>query len=254
LAYVLQGISKKEQINVKITKAINKKSKNNNNSEVTMKKKDLEKTTQEKSDKLFAQTPQDNSQGNENELTKKEDKKKKDTTLWQAIKFVLFSCSAGVIQFVSATVLEAILGNWVDPNATVWFMVENNTITFIAQTVGLCLSIIWNFLFNRKFTFKDASNVPIAMLLAFVFYIPFYPFQTWYITTVQNALLAKGLSDVGTFVIAQGTCMVCNFVLEFLWQKFVVFRKPKTENTPKAEEKGEDILATDIQPEQEDKN
>ena len=66
-------------------------------------------------------------------------------------------------------------------------------VTFISTTVALCASILWNFTFNRKFTFKDAGNVPKAMLLAFLFYVPFYPFQTqsraFWLT--QSALTAQ---------------------------------------------------------------
>ena len=142
--------------------------------------------------------------------------------LWRAIKFTLFSISAGVIQAVSSLLLKlVILDRVIDPNATMTFIIEQPTSTFIADTVGLALSVIWNFTFNRKFTFKAASNVPVAMLLAFLFYVPFYPFQIWYVAMVE-----RGLSSIGDwgYVIGLGTCMIINFVLEFLWQKFVVFR------------------------------
>ena len=142
--------------------------------------------------------------------------------VWRAVKFTLFSISAGVIQFVSSLLLKlVILDRVMDPDATLHFIIEQPTSTFIADTVGLALSILWNFTFNRKFTFKAASNVPIAMLLAFVFYIPFYPFQIWYVATIEEAL-----ADIGDwgFIIGLGTCMIINFVLEFLWQQFVVFR------------------------------
>ena len=142
--------------------------------------------------------------------------------LWRAIKFTLFSISAGAIQAISSLLLKlVILDRVIDESATMMFIIEQPTSTFIADTVGLALSVIWNFTFNRKFTFKAASNVPVAMLLAFLFYVPFYPFQIWYVAMVE-----KGLADIGGwgYVIGLGTCMIINFVLEFLWQKFVVFR------------------------------
>ena len=142
--------------------------------------------------------------------------------LWRAVKFTLFSISAGVIQAVSSLLLKlVILDRVMDPNATMMFITEQPTSTFIADTVGLALSVLWNFTFNRKFTFKAANNVPLAMLLAFLFYLPFYPFQIWYVATVE-----KGLASIGSwgYIIGLGTCMIINFVLEFLWQKFVVFR------------------------------
>lgn len=99
-------------------------------------------------------------------------------------------------------------------------------VTFISTTVALCASILWNFTFNRKFTFKDAGNVPKAMLLAFLFYVPFYPFQTWYVHTIKS-LLVDAIGVDGAGIIAEGTVMIINFALEFMWQKFVVFRKRK---------------------------
>ncbi|MCH5152729.1 MAG: hypothetical protein J1F68_02045 [Clostridiales bacterium] len=142
--------------------------------------------------------------------------------LWRAVKFTLFSISAGVIQAVSSLLLKlVILDRVMDPEATMMFIIEQPTSTFIADTVGLALSVLWNFTFNRKFTFKAANNVPVAMLLAFLFYVPFYPFQIWYVAMVE-----QGLSSIGDwgYIVGLGTCMIINFVLEFLWQQFVVFR------------------------------
>lgn len=159
----------------------------------------------------------------------------KNKQLWRAIKFTLFSISAGLIQVVSSLLLKlVIIDRVMDPNATMTFIIEQPTSTFIADTVGLALSVIWNFTFNRKFTFKAASNVPIAMLLAFLFYVPFYPFQIWYIAMVEQGLASIG--DWG-YIIGLGTCMIINFVLEFLWQQFVVFRgKVDTNNLARKEQ------------------
>lgn len=154
------------------------------------------------------------------ENTKRSKINKKE--LWRTIKFTLFSISAGVIQMVSSLLLKLlILDKFIPEDASFVYMVELNTNTFIADTVGLALSILWNFTFNRKFTFKAANNVPIAMTLAFLFYVPFYHFQIWYIDTIEKCLVNIG--DWG-FVIALGTCMIINFILEYLWQTFVVFR------------------------------
>lgn len=154
--------------------------------------------------------------------------------LWRAIKYTLFAISAGVIQIVSSLALKAILSRFMDESQTMIFIHEMPTSSFIAETVGLALSIIWNFTFNRKFTFKAANNVPVAMLLAFLFYVPFYPFQTWYIAVVESKLVNIGFWG---FVIAQGTVMVINFVLEFLWQQFVVFRGKVDTNDLAAKER-----------------
>ena len=82
--------------------------------------------------------------------------------------------------------------------------------------MSLILSIIWNFTLNRRFTFKSAANIPIAMAKIFGFYLVFTPVSTW----LGNLAEEKGGKD---FVILIVT-MVFNFVLEYLFCKFVVYR------------------------------
>lgn len=119
--------------------------------------------------------------------------------LWQAVKFTLFSISAGIIQVGSFALLELFI-------QTYW----------IPYLTSLLLSIVWNFTMNRKFTFKSAANVPIAMAKVLGFYLAFTPLSTW----LGNLAEAHGVND---FLILAIT-MVSNFVLEFLFCKFVVYR------------------------------
>ena len=161
---------------------------------------------------------------------------KKNGSVWQAIKYFLCAASAGLIQFVTFTIMKTAFdktGVTADMG-TMWFFQDINKTTFIATTIALALSVLWNFTLNRKFTFKAANNVPIAMALAFLFYVPFYPFQTWYVGAVENAINnSVGYEASWGAIIAEGTVMLINGILEFCWQKFVVFRKPKkaTEQT-----------------------
>lgn len=120
--------------------------------------------------------------------------------LWQVVKFTLFSISAGIIQVASFSVLEIIF------NKTYW----------ISYLVSLLLSILWNFTMNRKFTFKSAANVPVAMAKVLGFYLVFTPLSTW----LGNVAERGGVHD---FLIL-GITMALNFVLEFLFCKFVVYR------------------------------
>lgn len=160
-------------------------------------------------------------------------KKEKRKGVMQFIKYALCAASAGIIQIVLFSVLQAVIPS---NGKTIHFIVEDmDLVTFIATTVALCASILWNFTFNRKFTFKDAGNVPKAMILAFLFYVPFYPFQTWYVHTIKS-LLVEAIGTDGAGIIAEGTVMIINFALEFMWQKFVVFRKPKDKKENKTEE------------------
>ena len=118
----------------------------------------------------------------------------------QAVKFTLFSISAGIIQALSFTLLNELL-----------------TIPYWpAYLTSLILSIVWNFTFNRKFTFKEAVNVPLAMMKVFGFYLVFTPVSTYL------GHLAEGVG-VNDYIILV-TTMLSNFILEFLFYKFVVYR------------------------------
>ena len=124
----------------------------------------------------------------------------KKNEIMQAIKFTLFSMSAGVIEFVSFTILKL-------------FFVE---LYWMPDIISLLLSIIWNFTLNRKFTFKSAANVPIAMAKILGFYIIFAPLAAF----LGDLAAQSGIND---FLI-KGIKMLSNFVLEFLFCKFVVYR------------------------------
>ena len=156
----------------------------------------------------------------------------RNSSVWQAVKFIIFSVSAGVIQFSSFTLLKLIFDKTgiTESWGTMWFFQEMPKSTFTATTIALALSVIWNFTLNRKITFKASSNVPLSMALAFLFYVPFYPFQTWYVGAVEKALIDVNVDATLAGIIGEFTVMGINFGLEFLWQKFVVFRKPKKKN------------------------
>ena len=121
----------------------------------------------------------------------------------QLFKFLCFSLSAGVIQLASFTLLY---------NVIAW---KNWWATYLISVV---LSVLWNFTFNRKFTFASAGNVPLAMALVTVYYCAFIPVSVF----GGNALEAAGWN--GTLVTL--LMMVANFATEFVWDKFVVFNDP----------------------------
>lgn len=146
-----------------------------------------------------------------------EEKKKKRRTLWQAIKYACCTISAGIVQIVSFSILTLCIPENI---GSFHFIIEQQTDEFIATTIGLALSIIWNFTINRKFTFKSVANVPRSMFLAFLFYVPFYPFQIWYVPTVSDAIGGGDLAEI----LATATVMLINGVLEFCWQKFFIYR------------------------------
>ena len=133
----------------------------------------------------------------------------------QALKFALFSASAGIIQVVSFTLLnELVLPNINIQNEKIMALLSAEY--GVCYLIALILSVLWNFTFNRRFTFKSAANIPVAMAKVFGFYLVFTPLSTYL------GHLAEG-AGVNDFIILVVT-MLSNFVLEFLFCKFVVYR------------------------------
>ena len=126
----------------------------------------------------------------------------KHKELWRTVKFALFSVSAGVIELGSFSLLNELahLPYWV------------------SYLMALVLSVLWNFTLNRRYTFKSASNVPVAMLKVFGYYCVFTPLST----LVGNHLAGTLLWNE---YLVTGINMACNLVTEFLFDKYVVFRK-----------------------------
>ena len=120
-------------------------------------------------------------------------------SLLQMLKFLFFSIGAGIIQILSFTLMNELL-----------------TIPYWpAYLVSLLLSIIFNFTFNRHFTFKSSNNIPVAMTKVIIYYCVFTPLST---------LWGDALTNIGwnEYIVLGGT-MIINFITEFLYQRFFVF-------------------------------
>ena len=131
---------------------------------------------------------------------------------WQALKFTLFSVSAGIIQIATYTLFYEVF-HWAP---------------WLAYLVSLILSVLWNFTFNRRYTFRSDANVGRSMLLVALFYLVFTPLSTWWTAALTGenpftAAQARTDGAVNNYVVQIGT-MLINFVTEFLYQKFVVYR------------------------------
>ena len=118
----------------------------------------------------------------------------------RVIKYVLFSISAGVIQFLSFTLFKEVFG----------------LVYWLCYLSALVLSVLWNFTLNRKFTFQSANNVPRAMLMVAGYYCVFTPLSTLW----GNALTNAGWND---YIVLFGT-MLINLTTEFLFWRLVVYR------------------------------
>lgn len=157
------------------------------------------------------------------------DETKSKGGVWQFIKFALFSASAGIIQILSFTLMSEViiklpfLQNLMETNQTFAKIMSNEYGPM--YLIALLLSVIWNFTFNRKFTFKSAANVPIAMLKVLAFYCVFTPVST----LLGNHFTEKFADVTAINYIVLACTMACNMITEFLYDKFVVFKG--SENT-----------------------
>ena len=130
------------------------------------------------------------------------EKKNKNKKEWvRVLKFVLFSASAGIVQIGSFTLFN---------ECTEWRY-------WPCYLISLLLSILWNFTFNRRFTFKSNVNITRAMLLVLAFYAVFTP-----VTTVLGDWLAEDL--LWNEYLVTGINMLLNLSLEYLYQRYVVYR------------------------------
>ena len=127
-------------------------------------------------------------------------KKKKEAV--RALKFVLFSASAGVIEIAVFTLMERLTDFPYWP----------------CYLLALICSVLWNFTFNRHFTFQSANNVPVAMAKVAAYYCVFTP-----VTTIGGNYLAETLGWNDYLV--TGLNMALNLSTEFLYQRFVVYGK-----------------------------
>ena len=135
------------------------------------------------------------------------DKKSGNSTseMLRFVKFGLFSASAGLIESGAFSLLGLI------PGFGYW----------VCYLPALVLSVVWNFTLNRRFTFKSAANIPVAMFKTFCYYLVFTPLSTvlgnWLVEVRFVSLPA--IRDIVFF-----STLILNFLTEFLFQRYYVFR------------------------------
>lgn len=140
---------------------------------------------------------------------------KKDNAL-MALKFVFCSAGAGIIQTVTFTALNEVNKHFGTFNFLPEKLINNDYGLF--YFIALLFSVLFNFTVNRKFTFKSANNIPVAMLKVLGYYCVFTPLSIWW----GNALTGK--ANWNEYIVLALT-MVINLVTEFLFNRFVVYGK-----------------------------
>ena len=141
--------------------------------------------------------------------------------VWRAVKFLLFSISAGLIEMGSFALLNEL---------TTWRY-------WPCYLIALALSVVWNFTLNRRFTFRSTANVPVAMFKVLCYYAVFTPLSSWLGDDLAETLHWN--EYLVTFI-----NMFLNLVTEFLFQRYVVYGK-KVDNRDIDTTDNETILTDD---------
>lgn len=150
-------------------------------------------------------------------VTKEPEKTKltKKDNIIMTIKFAFFSAGAGIIQTVSFTLLNELAKRTEIFNFLPEKFINNDYGLF--YFIALFLSVLFNFTVNRKFTFKSAANIPIAMLKVFGYYCVFTPLSIWWGVALTNA----GWNEYIVLIMT----MLINLSTEFLFTRFFVYGK-----------------------------
>ena len=122
--------------------------------------------------------------------------------LWRALKFTVISLSAGIIQIGSFTLFNE--------------LILSEEQAALSHFIALVLSVIWNFTINRKVTFKSSNNIVKSMILVALFYVVFTPASTLFMGWATGI----GMDEY----LVEAINMLANFVLEYLFTRFVVYR------------------------------
>ena len=195
-------IDSQEEVDIqKEVKACQEETKEENQEEVLEKEKEenQEKEKEENQKEVLEEEKEENKDQQADKMTTKQQ-------FIQFVKFLAFSLSAGFIQIVSFELFYT----WTA--CLPWWP---------SYLISIVLSVVWNFTFNRKFTFKSASNVPVAMTLVLIYYCAFVPIS------VFGGKALEGAGWNGTLVTL--LMMVINFLTEFFWDKYIVFNDKVTD-------------------------
>lgn len=122
--------------------------------------------------------------------------------LFRTIEYFFFAGSAGIIELTVFALLDAAtpLPYWP------------------CYLTALVLSVVWNFFWNRKVTFRSIGAIAPAMGKVAAYYAVFTP-----LSAILGSVLTERLGWNGLLVTAGN--MLCNGITEYLYQRFFVFGK-----------------------------
>ena len=156
-------------------------------------------------------------------------------TLWEAVKYSLVACVAGVSEFVSYTVLAFALASFTKEFH--WFVFnysaeDGGLGVMIAYLVSAVIGQVITYVVNRKTTFK-ANNDPVKAAIGFAIMVVFIICAQSYCGPILNAKFeafasAKIASEsiaglIGTFG-GKAVMMFVTLIFTFFMNKFVIMK------------------------------
>jgi putative flippase GtrA len=133
----------------------------------------------------------------------------------QFLKFTCFSLGAALIDMGSFALMALVMPGDGEPYYQFWLIFRT--------IVSVVLSCAFNVTLNRKATFKTSNIKWSTLALYAAFYAAFLLFDGWFVPWLTLDVIGNpDLELLSKFI-----SMVLNFVLEFLFYKFILFRKPR---------------------------
>ena len=153
----------------------------------------------------------------------------KHVTLWQFILYMLMGCLTSVVDFGTFALLNFwILVRFRYQPFSWWlidYSIKNGGLTaFLSFAISFAISQIFNFVLQRKTTFKANNNVAGSAVMYTIMILLVYVFQLYLPTLTRVplvALLGVTLGDIMVKVIN----MTSSMLIQFPINKWVIMRK-----------------------------
>lgn len=153
----------------------------------------------------------------------------KHQTLWQFIKFLVFSQLAGLVELVSFAILSNILPAKLPSDFDVFVFHYTNDKglclgAFVAFFVSAVLAEIVSFLVNRKATFNANNNFAKSAIEYAILVIVVICLKTWIVTVLTP--IVENITDMQLLIewIPKLASMVIAFAIIFPMNKFVIMK------------------------------
>ncbi|MCM1544123.1 MAG: hypothetical protein NC110_02385 [Ruminococcus sp.] len=153
----------------------------------------------------------------------------KHQTLWQFVKFLVFSQLAGLVELVSFAILNNILPGKLPGDFDVFVFHYTNDKglclgAFVAFFVSAVLAEIVSFLVNRKATFNANNNFAKSAIAYSALIIVVICLKTWIVTVLTPVV--ESITSMSLLIewIPKLASMVIAFAIIFPMNKFVIMK------------------------------